>query len=279
MQNCRSEVLPDMTPFRSLTPRIARALCGAFIFICGALSAVPVAAHDVGRTGATANAASATAQPATPQELTEELTWHDEPPRDGSLRDEPAADESLRDESLRAAVRRLRLPLPLPRAHIVVLKSRRRLELWSATTLVRTYRVALGATPSGHKQRQGDGRTPEGRFYICTRNASTSAFHIFLGLSYPALPDAARAAHSKTISRREYRIIGQRLASRAAPLWRTRLGGWVGIHGGTGGALASRRAAQRGSDDWTGGCIALTDREIEEVYAATRLGTPVTVRP
>ena len=199
---------------------------------------------------------------------------------------EPATEKPLIErsvttdrESLRTAASRLKLPLPLPAGHIVVTKSRRRLELFNGSTLVKSYRVALGANPSGHKQQRGDGRTPEGQFFICTRNAKDSAFHIFLGLSYPALPDAARGVNSKTISWREYQVIRQRLASRGAPLWRTRLGGWVGIHGGTGGTFAQRKAASRQSADWTAGCIALTDAEIKEIYAATRLGTPVLVRP
>lgn len=172
-----------------------------------------------------------------------------------------------------------KLALPLNQGRIVVWKAQRRLELWNGDTLVKTFPVALGAQPLGHKQQQGDGKTPEGEFFICTRNATSSAFHVFLGLSYPALPDAKRAVDNKAITWQEYRAIQQRLASRSAPLWRTRLGGWVGIHGGSDSQFAARRAKERGRKDWTAGCIALTDRQIEELYAATRLGTPVSVRP
>lgn len=191
----------------------------------------------------------------------------------------PATSVALNNEPLREAARRLKLPLPLPQAHIIVWKATRRLELWSGTRLVKTYRVALGGNPQGHKQKQGDGRTPEGQFYICTRNASTSSFHIFLGLSYPALPDAQRGVQGKAISWREYQLIRARLASRGAPLWGTRLGGWVGIHGGSDAAFARKRAQERGTPDWTAGCIALTNAQIEELFAATKLGTPVLVRP
>ncbi|MDQ3813487.1 MAG: L,D-transpeptidase [Armatimonadota bacterium] len=184
-----------------------------------------------------------------------------------------------RRESLHAAVKRLKLPLPLPQARIVITKSQRSLELFSGATLVKTYRVALGPIPTGHKQQRGDGRTPEGQFYICTRNAKDSAFHIFLGLSYPALPDATRGVNSKAITWREYQIIRQRLAARGAPLWQTRLGGWVGIHGGTDSRFAQRVMTVRKSSDWTQGCIALTNAEIQEISAATQLGTPVLVQP
>jgi lipoprotein-anchoring transpeptidase ErfK/SrfK len=194
----------------------------------------------------------------------------------------PPAEESappVSSESLRAIVTRNNLALPLSQGRIVIDKSERRLDLYNGRTLVKSYRVALGKNPYGHKMREGDNRTPEGDFYICTRNAKNSAFHIFLGLSYPALPDAKRAANSKQITWREYQLIHQRLASRGRPPWETNLGGWVGIHGGTDAAFAQKKMQQRGTRDWTAGCIALTNREIEEIHAATRLGTPVRVQP
>lgn len=183
------------------------------------------------------------------------------------------------NQPLRGIAQGKTLTLPLKNARIVVWKSQRRLELFDGNQLVKTYRVALGNQPQGHKQRQGDGRTPEGQYFICTRNAQTSAFHIFLGLSYPALPDATKGVNNKAITWREYQVIRQRLASRSAPLWRTRLGGWVGIHGGSDASFAQRKTRERGSSDWTAGCIALTNAEIREIYAATKMGTPVLVKP
>lgn len=219
--------------------------------------------------------------PVSPGALVPDDGWEirDEPlRRDGSSGAWPATPTSA-PETLRTAVQRLNLPLPLPQGRVVIDKSERRLDLYNGSTLVKSYRVALGNRPSGHKAKQGDGRTPEGDFYICTRNAKTSAFHIFLGLSYPALPDAKRAVNSKQITWREYQIIHQRLASRGRPLWETNLGGWVGIHGGTDATFAQKKRRERGNPDWTAGCIALTNREIEEIHAATRLGTPVKVQP
>lgn len=180
---------------------------------------------------------------------------------------------------LRDIARDLKLPLPLPRGRIVISKAARQLELFDGTRLIKRYRVALGSNPRGPKQRRGDDRTPEGRFTICTRNNRTSAFHIFLGLSYPDVPDIERGLRQGKISPREYQLSRRRLASRSAPLWETRLGGWVGIHGGDDAAFARRRRAQRGRADWTAGCIALSNAQIEEVFAATRLGTSVEIRP
>lgn len=183
------------------------------------------------------------------------------------------------DIALSLLAHQLKLPLPLPAARIVIVKAQRRLELWNGGQLIKTYQVALGANPVGAKSREHDGRTPEGHFRICTRNATNSAFHIFLGLSYPGVPDAARGVNSGVLSWREYTLINRRLASRGAPLWDTRLGGWVGIHGGTGSPFAQKQAQKRGRLDWTAGCIALTDREIEELYSATKMGTPVWIQP
>lgn len=186
---------------------------------------------------------------------------------------------SFRSDSLQQLVKAKNLALPLPDASIVVDKSERRLDLLSRGVVVKSYRVALGNNPVGHKQKQGDSRTPEGKFYICTRNSKTSAFHIFLGLSYPGIPDARRAVTNKQITWREYQIINQRLASRGRPPWETKLGGWVGIHGGTDASYAKKKMRERRSNDWTAGCVGLTNAQIEELYAATRLGTPVEVRP
>lgn len=180
---------------------------------------------------------------------------------------------------LREIVKARGLALPLAEASIVIDKSERRLDLLSRGVLVKSYRVALGRNPVGAKTAQGDSRTPEGHFYICTRNAKTSAFHIFLGLSYPGLPDAKRAVNNKKITWRDYQIINRRLASRGRPPWETKLGGWIGIHGGTDAPYAQKQMRQRGGKDWTAGCIALTNREIEEIHAATQMGTPVEIKP
>lgn len=189
------------------------------------------------------------------------------------------SDSPFSSESLQSIARSENLALPLKDARVEILKSQRRLDLYSGSTLVKSYRVSLGKNPVGHKARQGDNRTPEGRYFICTRNSTTSEFHVFLGLSYPAVADARRGVNQKQISWREYQLINQRLASRSAPLWETRLGGWIGIHGGTDESFAQKKMRERGSRDWTAGCIALTDAQIEEIHAATKLGTPVDIRP
>ena len=182
-------------------------------------------------------------------------------------------------EKLATLATRRGLSLPLPDANIIIYKASRRLDIRSGGTIVKSYRVELGANPTGDKTRQGDSKTPEGQFFICTRNSKTSAFHIFLGLSYPALPDAKRGLQSKQISRREYDSIRSRLNSHQSPLWETKLGGWIGIHGGADAPFAQRKKRERGRLDWTAGCIAVTDAEIEELHSASQMRTPVLVLP
>jgi len=180
---------------------------------------------------------------------------------------------------LRQIIDQGKLALPLRDARIVITKHLHKLDLYSGNSLVKSYHVALGENPHGDKTQRGDGRTPEGQFYICTRNGKDSAFHLFLGLSYPAMPDAKRAVNDKQITWNQYQAIRGRLASRGAPLWNTALGGWVGIHGGSDDAFAAKMRKKRGSVDWTAGCIALTNKEIEEIAAATEMGTSVEILP
>jgi murein L,D-transpeptidase YafK len=135
-----------------------------------------------------------------------------------------------------------------PRAtHIVVSKTNRTMALMSDATTLKRYRIHLGFAPEGHKQRSGDGRTPEGRYYIDRRNPR-SDFYLSLGVSYPNALDLARA-----------RAMG------------VRPGGDIFIHGGP------RRAAERRKPDWTAGCIAVSDREIEEIWSMVPTGIPITI--
>ncbi len=136
---------------------------------------------------------------------------------------------------------------------ILVEKGARRLTLFSAGRKLKVYRVALGFSPVGPKQREGDGRTPEGN-YIIDFHKSDSAFHRALHISYPDAADTARAAEAS-----------------AAP------GGDIMIHGLPNGFSASGPAHRLG--DWTAGCIAVTDSEIDEIWASVADGTPMEIRP
>jgi murein L,D-transpeptidase YafK len=136
---------------------------------------------------------------------------------------------------------------------IVIHKSKRALLLYRGGAVIRTYRIALGRNPVGPKQRQGDGRTPEGDYVIAGRNVN-SAYHRSLRISYPGTADRERA-------RRQ----------------RVRPGGDIMIHGlpnGQGWIGVAHRL-----HDWTEGCIAVTNDEIEEIWRLVADGTPVQITP
>ncbi|HEV7797533.1 MAG TPA: L,D-transpeptidase family protein [Pyrinomonadaceae bacterium] len=158
------------------------------------------------------------------------------------------------------------LKLPLRNPQIVVSKSKRRLELYSDGAVVRSYKVGLGLNPVPDKQRQGDRATPEGEFYVFTKN-DKSAFYLSLGLSYPNVEDAERGLRDKLISRAVHDAIVKAIKRKAKPPQNTALGGDIYIHGN--GA----------SSDWTWGCVALENEDVKELFNAVEVGTPVTIRP
>jgi len=147
-------------------------------------------------------------------------------------------------------------PLPdhaIKADRIVVHKKDRTMELMHEGRVLKSYKIALGGEPVGPKTRQGDHRTPEGTYVIDRRNGN-SAFHRSLHVSYPNASDRGRA---------------QKLG--------VPTGGDIFIHGlpnGMGWVGAAHRAK-----DWTDGCIAVTDSEIEEIWKLVDNGTAVEILP
>ena len=142
----------------------------------------------------------------------------------------------------------------LPAAEfLVVFKSKRKLGLYRSMdgkpVLLRSYDVDLGFSPNGDKNQVGDGRTPEGTYFINRRNEN-SAYHLSLGISYPDVNDVADAR-----------------AKGVNP------GGDIFVHGGP------NSIRDRFKRDWTAGCISVTNQEIEEIWAMVPLGTPIAIRP
>jgi murein L,D-transpeptidase YafK len=137
--------------------------------------------------------------------------------------------------------------------HILIEKAERRMTLTRGGEMLKTYRIALGSSPVGDKEKQGDGRTPEGRYRISLKNPQ-SQFHLSLKISYPDRADREAARRAGVDP-----------------------GGDIFIHGtpGTSGApdaLVLRR-------DWTLGCIAVSNDEIEEIWRLVDVGTKVEIRP
>lgn len=149
---------------------------------------------------------------------------------------------------------------------VEVFKSKRELRLFDGDLLFKTYRMALGTNPIPPKERQGDRATPEGSYFICMKNPR-SKYHLSLGISYPGPKDATRGFEAGLITREEREAILRAHADRKTPPWNTKLGGEVFVHG-------------NGSQpDWTLGCIALDDPDIEELYRLVPLKTPITIYP
>jgi len=136
---------------------------------------------------------------------------------------------------------------------IVIEKSKRTLTLMNGAKLVKTYKVALGGQPVGAKDRQGDHKTPEGIYAVDAKKAQ-SQFYKALHISYPNQADREHA-----------RKLG------LSP------GGDVEIHGL--GAKWGWIGAKHRLTDWTDGCVAVTNEEIDEIYSQIKVGTPIEIRP
>jgi murein L,D-transpeptidase YafK len=137
--------------------------------------------------------------------------------------------------------------------HIVVRKLQRRLYLMDGDRIVRSYKIALGLEPVGPKERDGDFRTPEGRYYLARRNPRSSYF-LSIQISYPNPEDLERAHLHH---------------------WQT--GGSIMIHGLPNRLKNSPWYYQH--SDWTDGCIAVSDADMVEIWLLARDGTPIDIRP
>lgn len=140
-----------------------------------------------------------------------------------------------------------------PADEIVVYKSRRTMYLLKKGRILRKYRIALGKNPVGHKLEWGDNRTPEGKYRIDLKNPK-SAYYLSIRISYPDATDADVAASLDVNP-----------------------GDWIMIHGLPNG----RNAAQvsHPQKDWTNGCIAVTNQEMDEIWRMVNVGTPISIWP
>lgn len=154
----------------------------------------------------------------------------------------------------------------LENPRLAVKKSERKLYIFDGEKLVKIYKIVLGFKPVGDKEISGDGKTPEGDFYIFTKN-DQSKFYLSLGVSYPSAEDAERGLAQKIITQEERDAIVQAINEKKMPLQNTKLGGVIYIHGG---GIAK---------DWTWGCIALRDEEMKEIFDAVTVGTEITIMP
>ena len=138
-------------------------------------------------------------------------------------------------------------------SHVLVMKSERRMQIMDGEVVVKTYSIALGGSPEGHKQKEGDERTPEGSYVLDWRN-SKSGYHRSIHVSYPNEADKARAASAGKDPGGMIMIHGQRNYLG----WLSPLTQWF---------------------DWTNGCIAVSNAEMDEIWDLVKNGTPIEIRP
>ncbi|WP_424244484.1 murein L [Elusimicrobium posterum] len=164
-----------------------------------------------------------------------------------------AEPEAEAEETVKALYQDKELPEGTVIDKIEILKADRKLNIYEKDVLLKTYKIALGFEPVGHKEFQGDGKTPEGKYKVDGKNPG-SAYHKNLGVSYPNDKDRA---HAKKNGK--------------SP------GGDIKIHGigKTYGYLGKLHALH----DWTLGCIAVTNEEIDEIYKHTPVGTKIEIKP
>jgi murein L,D-transpeptidase YafK len=159
---------------------------------------------------------------------------------------------------------------------IIIQKSRNVLTLYKGMTPVKSYWAAFGkGHRKGDKRRAGDKRTPEGDFYICSMNHS-ERFYKFMGISYPGIRHAEDAMKQGHITYAQYLDVWWAIAERRQPPWDTALGGAIGIHGRM---LDSAITQVPNPANWTDGCIALNNEDVDEIYSVASVGTPVTILP
>lgn len=148
-------------------------------------------------------------------------------------------------------------------AELLIHKQKRLLQYRNGE-VTREFQVSLGFTPIGPKMKQGDGKTPEGVYYIMNKNPK-SRFHLSIGVSYPNIEDASKGLQAGLISRKQYSAIAKAIRHRRIPPQGTRLGGEIYIHGGG------------TQSDWTWGCIALSNEDITFLYRHIKVGDKVTI--
>jgi murein L,D-transpeptidase YafK len=144
---------------------------------------------------------------------------------------------------------------PAPATRILVDKSERKLYVYAGDTVAATFDVALGINPIGHKQQEGDKRTPEGHYVLDYKNAR-SAYHRSIHVSYPNTADRA-AARKRGV----------------AP------GGAIMIHGQPNDPQVRLRVRRYPFRDWTDGCIALSNPDMDALWKRVRVPVPIEIRP
>ena len=149
---------------------------------------------------------------------------------------------------------------------IIIHKSKKSLEVWEGGNLLGTFPIGIGKVEIGHKETEGDMRTPEGDYVVCVKNPK-SKYHLSLGLNFPNNKDAEQGLKKNLITREEHDAIVDANNRLEIPLWKTKLGGEIYIHG------------HLEKQSWSQGCIRMNDADIESFYDGVSIGTRVYIHP
>lgn len=158
---------------------------------------------------------------------------------------------------------------------LVIDKSREELLVKQGSQIVRRYRAATGRGGQGTKRIQGDKKTPVG-VYRVVKFKSDSQFHFFMHLDYPNLLDAWYGYKNEVIDASEFQSITSAVKNNKIPPQDTALGGYIGIHGI--GDMTTEKLLIHEGQNWTAGCIAVTNEEIMDLKQYVDIGTKIVIR-
>ncbi len=158
---------------------------------------------------------------------------------------------------------------------ILISKKNKELVVEKSGEIVKKFHIASGKGGKGTKRRQGDSKTPLGVYRI-SKFKESSRFHYFIQLDYPNLIDAWYGYKNKTIDAKDFKRIASAYKKREAPPQDTELGGFIGIHGL--GVENDEKLTIHEEINWTEGCIALTNAEINDLRKFVDVGTAVIIK-
>lgn len=159
--------------------------------------------------------------------------------------------------------------------HLEVSKKDKALLVWNGDQIVKRFHIAYGKGGLGAKQRLGDNKTPNGVYRIVEFKAD-SRFHYFMQIDYPNLLDAWHGYRAELIDAGQFRAIATAHSNSGVPPQNTPLGGYIGIHGI--GEVNDEKLDIHAQENWTDGCIALTNEEVTELREFVAIGTRVVIR-